>query len=144
MRGIIHYHGEMFFEDDDLYSVVGEMRQYFHSAGAVTLDAMCFSELSSCSETTALVESAESRIRSRLKTSGVGQVLPEGGECSIDSVHDPLTNSYSDVAMCMYSPATILSLTRQNVTETRQALRAVSQDPEMQRVMREMVQEAYE
>lgn len=142
IRGVVYYMGTMPIDGVGVCEVIGQTRQYFHSSGVSKIEALCLTELSSCSGMSGLVEMAESALMPNLASSGVGAILPSRGACSIDTLTDSLTGQPFDTAMCWYEAGTILTFSRSNQHETIQALAGLADVPGFRTLLEEILNDA--
>ena len=81
----------------------------------------------SCANLSAFVDLAEQDLLLRLSATGVGEVLPESTECSIESILNNVTGLTSEVYSCWYDPGISLSFVRFDISETVRGIQASMQ-----------------
>ncbi len=117
----------------------GQLRQYFHSSGSVTLEVSCFMSLSDCAELPGLLSDAEVVLMGELGSEKIRGILPWGGDCMTQPITDAMTGRTVEVASCFYEPGTALSLTRMSAEETSESMHSVVEDPEVKKMLKDFV-----
>jgi hypothetical protein len=123
MRGRVGYRGQVYENADDFdgVRVEGEQRQYFHTGGAVIVDAVCAPEASDCGGRHALLEATEAAVLEHLDGSGLDGLLPERGRCEV-----PDGGAAAALASCEFTDGVVLTVQRLTLEETRQALQGLA------------------
>lgn len=124
MRGQVGYRGQVYENADDVdgVRVEGEQRQYFHSNGAVIVDAVCAPAASDCGGRDRLLEATEAAVLERLDGRGLEGLLPERGRCAA-----PEESTAAALASCEFADGVVLTVQRLTLAEARLALQPVAQ-----------------
>ena len=130
MRWVARYSGVIPEQDSsgrtEFLSGQFQLRVFFHGGGLAVIESSCFPELAACEDFEPIVAEAEAELLDHLAESRVGGILPSaGGECSVESVENPYMSQTSDVAVCQYGDARVVSLSRMNLADTNNALEAL-------------------
>jgi hypothetical protein len=122
VRGRVRLEGEM-GADSGTAMVVGEVRSFFHAGGIAAIEAYCVPDLVDCSGIDGLLREAEEALVTRLSGTQLSGILPVGN-CSMETVPDPVTKTPTQIAMCGYGDpeGAWLSLARSSLEETRRGL----------------------
>ena len=124
MRGQVGYRGQVYADADDFdgVRVEGEQRQYFHTNGAVIVDAVCAPAASDCGGRDRLLEATEAAVLERLDGRGLEGLLPERGRCEV-----PEESTAAALASCEFADGVVLTVQRLTLAEARLALQPVAQ-----------------
>jgi hypothetical protein len=124
MRGQAGYRGQVYADADDFdgVRVEGEQRQYFHTNGAVIVDAVCAPAASDCGDRDRLLDATEAAVLERLDGRGLEGLLPERGRCEV-----PEESTAAALASCELDDGVVLTVQRLTLAEARLALQPVAQ-----------------
>lgn len=126
VRGRVGYRGQVRDTPDDFdgVKVEGEQRQYFHSQGAVIVDAVCLPALSGCGNRDTLLDNTEAQVLDNLSQPGIDALLPARGRCDVN--HQVMAGS---LATCEFRDGLVLTLQKLELSDAQRTLRGLSGDP---------------
>lgn len=123
MRGTVGYRGRTSQAIDEGVHVEGRQRHYFHPKGAVIVDIVCVTSLSTCDRRDLLLDTTEGAILQSVNQPGVDALLPESGRCEVE--HKPFAGT---LATCQFTDeGMVLSLQKLSLQETRRAMQGLAQ-----------------
>jgi hypothetical protein len=125
MRGTVGYRGRTSQAIDEGVHVEGRQRHYFHPKGAVIVDIVCVTSLSTCERRDLLLDTTEGAILQSVDQPGVDALLPESGRCEVE--HKPFAGT---LATCQFTDeGMVLSLQKLSLEDTRRALQGLAAKP---------------
>jgi hypothetical protein len=102
-------------------SAKAHMVVYYHASGMAAIGAMCPPD-EDCQPLEGLLNTAEQGLRTHLRESGLHDVLPQSGACSIEAFQPAHSPRRTDVRACAYDSGIQLTLTRLGAADTIDAL----------------------
>jgi hypothetical protein len=130
LRTVINYHGEIPTPNGPA-TVDGQTRQYTHKTGAIVVEAVCVTSASTCPGRDDVLAEMDAAVLQHMADDDVEGLLPPGGECEPQVLRTP--GRIRRAQLCRVPGDVVLTVMKLNLPETREEVRAILQDPEMQR-----------
>ena len=125
LRVVVRYKGELDTDTGKVAAFDGKQLFYYHADGVAVIESACFIELLECSGMQQLISTAEEALLSKLNSSQLGGILPDG-KCASESVPLLSQQRSASIMVCQYtdSEAASLTLARSTLDETRTAMQS--------------------
>jgi hypothetical protein len=138
LRAVVPYRGEVQTANGTA-TVDGQQRQYIHRKGAIVVETVCVTNNSFCAGRDELIERTDAAVLAHLNDDEVDGIIPPDGDCQPQVMRTP--GRINRMTLCKIEGDIVMTIMKLNLAETRSLTRTFLQDPEVQRMSKDLERE---
>ena len=135
---IVRYAGDLLDQQSGRsFPSVSEIRYYYHSTGAVTIQTACFTLYSDCSKWAGIVERFEALILQAIESENTIDFQSVADECKNETSVSSLTKDDVQLINCWFKPGVSIQARKLDTSEAQIMLAVILDDSELKQLFYE-------